>query len=90
MEDKWVINVNIYITASIVYQSVIVAFASYLVWFILIHSYPVARLSVFTFLTPVFGVLFGAIILKEKLTSGLILGLIFVCIGIYCNNYTKK
>jgi drug/metabolite transporter (DMT)-like permease len=79
-----------YIAASVIYQSVIVAFASYLVWFILIHDYPVAKLSVFTFLTPIFGVIFGAIMLGEKLTTGLVIGLIFVCIGIYCNNYTTK
>ena len=90
LEDEWIHAVDIYITASVIYQSVIVAFASYLVWFILIHEYPVAKLSVFTFLTPIFGVIFGAVILKEKLTTGLIIGLAFVCIGIYCNNYTKK
>jgi drug/metabolite transporter (DMT)-like permease len=90
IEDKWIFNVNAYVWASVAYQSVIVAFASYLVWFMLIHTYPVAKLSVFTFLAPVFGVLFGAIILKEKLTTGLIIGLVCVSIGILCNNYTKK
>jgi drug/metabolite transporter (DMT)-like permease len=90
LEDEWIHAVDIYIAASVIYQSVIVAFASYLVWFILIHDYPVAKLSVFTFLTPIFGVIFGAIMLKEKLTTGLIIGLIFVCIGIYCNNYRTK
>jgi drug/metabolite transporter (DMT)-like permease len=90
IEDKWIFNVNVYVWASVAYQSVIVAFASYLVWFMLIHTYPVAKLSVFTFLAPVFGVLFGTIILKEKLTTGLILGLVCVSIGIFCNNYTKK
>lgn len=90
VEDKWVIDVNLYITAAVIYQSVIIAFASYLVWFALIYTYPVAKLSVFTFLTPIFGVLFGAIMLEEKLTAALILGLILVCIGICCNNYSKK
>jgi drug/metabolite transporter (DMT)-like permease len=90
IEDKWIFNVNVYVWVSVAYQSVIVAFASYLVWFMLIHTYPVARLSIFTFLAPVFGVLFGAIILKERLTTGLILGLTCVSIGIFCNNYTKK
>ncbi|MCX5812506.1 MAG: DMT family transporter [Proteobacteria bacterium] len=90
IEDKWIFNLNVYVWASVAYQSVIVAFASYLVWFMLIHTYPVAKLSVFTFLAPVFGVLFGAVILKEKLTTGLIMGLVCVSIGIFCNNYTKK
>jgi drug/metabolite transporter (DMT)-like permease len=90
IEDKWTFNMNVYVWVSVAYQSVVVAFASYLVWFMLIHTYPVAKLSVFTFLAPVFGVLFGVIILGEKLTTGLILGLICVSIGIFCNNYTKK
>ncbi len=71
---------------SVFFQSVIVAFMSYLAWFNLIHEYPVARLSVFTFLTPVFGVLFGIIISKEHMTVGLIWGLVLVCLGIYFTN----
>ncbi|MCX8023052.1 MAG: DMT family transporter [Syntrophorhabdaceae bacterium] len=90
VEDKWVYHWDVYIGAAVVYQSVIIAFASYLVWFILIHTYPVAILSIFTFLTPVFGVFFGAVLLKERLTLGLITGLLLVCAGIYCNNYSKK
>ena len=88
LEDKWIFNININVLASVGYQSIIIAFATYLIWFMLIHRYPVARLSVFTFLTPVFGVLFGVIVLGEKITAGLILGLICVSIGIFCNNYT--
>jgi len=89
LEDVWIRDINPLVIGSIVYQSVIVAFASYLMWFKLIHTYPVGKLSVFTFLTPVFGVFSGIFILKEQLTIGLISGLIFVCIGIYCANYTK-
>ncbi|MBP8625113.1 MAG: DMT family transporter [Syntrophorhabdales bacterium] len=85
-EDKWVIDLNLNVVGSVFFQSVIVAFMSYLAWFNLIHEYPVARLSVFTFLTPVFGVLFGIIISKEHMTVGLIWGLVLVCLGIYFTN----
>ncbi len=88
-EDKWVTNFNGYIAASLIYQSVIVASVSYFLWFRLIHIYPVARLSSFTFLTPVFGVLFGILIFSEEMTIGLISGLALVCTGIYCSNYKK-
>jgi drug/metabolite transporter (DMT)-like permease len=71
---------------SLFYQSVIVAFASYLTWFKLIHTYPVASLSVFTFLTPIFGVASGVIFLHEDLTKGLVVGLACVCLGIYGTN----
>jgi drug/metabolite transporter (DMT)-like permease len=86
-EDTWVKDFNGIIAASLVYQSVLVAFISYFVWFKLIYAYPVAKLSAFTFLTPIFGVLFGVLFYKEELTFGLVSGLILVCIGIYCANY---
>ena len=90
LEDVWVTKINLPILGSLIYQSIIVAFISYLLWFRLIHIYPVARLSVFTFLTPIFGVMSGIIFMKEELTIGLISGLIFVCTGIYCANYVKQ
>ena len=90
LEPVWVKDVTLPVVSSVFFQSVIVAFASYLVWFNLIHTYPVAKLSVFTSLTPVFGVLFGIFFMKEQLTAGLLSGLILVCVGIYCTNYQKK
>lgn len=89
LEDTWVKNVDGYIIASLFYQSVIIAFLSYFIWFKLIYKYPVAKLSAFTFLTPVFGVFFGNLFYKEELTKGLVSGLILVCIGIFCANYKK-
>ena len=89
IEDRWVTRIDGHVALSVIYQSLIVAFASYFAWFKLIHVYPVGALSAFTFLTPVFGVLFGAVILKEQLTAGLIFGLALVSLGIYCTNYAK-
>jgi drug/metabolite transporter (DMT)-like permease len=90
LEDTWIKGFSMPVISSLFYQSVIVAFASYLAWFKLIHVYPVAQLSVFTFLTPIFGVLSSFIFMKEQLTMGLLSGLVFVCIGIYCTNYQKR
>lgn len=90
LEDTWIKELTIPVISSLFYQSVIIAFASYLAWFKLIHVYPVAQLSVFTFLTPIFGVLSGVIFMKDQLTAGLLLGLIVVCIGIYLTNYQKR
>ena len=89
MEDRWIINITYPILFSVFFQSVIVAFASYLVWFKLIHVYPVGKLSAFTFFAPIFGVFSGTIFMKEQLTFGLIAGLILVSIGVYCANYRK-
>jgi drug/metabolite transporter (DMT)-like permease len=48
---------------------VIVAFASYLAWFWLLSRYLAGRLSVMSFLTPLFGVLSGVLVLSEPLTA---------------------
>jgi len=90
LEDTWIKELAMPVISSLFYQSVIIAFASYLAWFKLIHVYPVAQLSVFTFLTPIFGVLSGVIFMKDQLTMGLLSGLIVVCIGIYLTNYQKR
>jgi drug/metabolite transporter (DMT)-like permease len=90
LEPKWVYRVDLFIVGSIVYQSIIIAFMSYFVWFKLIHNYSVSRLSAFTFFTPVFGVLFGILFLKEELTISLMVGLPLVSIGIIFVNWRKK
>ena len=74
------------IVFSLAYQSVLVAFASYLGWFFLVHTYPVSRLSSFTFMTPVFATLAGIALLNEPLTLRLIVSLTLVSIGIYIVN----
>jgi len=72
--------------ASLLFQVVIVTFASYLVWFWLIRSYPATRLSSFTLLTPVFGLLMGAVLLGEPITLRLVLALAAVALGIVLVN----
>lgn len=89
LEPVWVKKVDNLIIVSLFYQSVIVAFASYLIWFKMIHTYPVGKLSVFTFLAPIFGVLSGIVFLNEQATPGLLIGLACVCAGIYGTNYTR-
>ena len=81
-----ILYLNGLIWVSLAYQGILVAFISYLVWFFLVHSYPVSRLSAFTFLTPVFATLAGVLLLGEPLTLRLIISLILVSIGIYIVN----
>jgi len=90
LEEKWILDVNTAAVLALLYASVIVAFASYLTWFKLIHTYPVSQLAVFTFLSPFFGVTSGIVILGEQLTAGLLFGLLFVSAGIYLANYQKR
>jgi drug/metabolite transporter (DMT)-like permease len=79
-------RISALVWASLFFQVVIVTFASYLVWFWLIRSYPATRLSSFTLLTPVFGLLMGALLLGEPITLRLVLALAAVALGIVLVN----
>ena len=77
---------NSLIVLSVLFQGIIVAFISYLLWFYLVHEYPVSRLSAFTFLTPVFSTVACVALLHEPLTWKLSLSLVLVSLGIYVVN----
>jgi drug/metabolite transporter (DMT)-like permease len=68
--------------AALLYQGVVVSFASYLTWFWLLRRYLATRLAVFSFLTPIFGVTFGVLVLGEPLTPAFAGGAGLVLCGI--------
>ena len=72
--------------ASLAFQTVVVAGASYLGWFWLIRHYPATRLSSFSFLTPVLGVVAGGVLLGEPLTLAVFVALGLVGLGIWLAN----
>lgn len=78
------------VVASLAYQSVIVAFASYLAWFWLLTRYLAGRLAVFSFLTPLFGVAFGVIFLSEPLSAAFVAAALLVGAGIVLVNRPTK
>lgn len=76
---------------SLIYQSIIVAFLSYLAWFELIDRYPVSILHAFSFFTPVFGVLIsGLIMLKEPIGPNIMFALTMVTIGSIIANQKRN
>lgn len=72
--------------AAVFYQSVVVAFASYLAWFWLVLNYPANRISGFTFLVPVFGILAGALVLHEPVGLALLAGIVAIAAGLMLLN----
>ncbi len=92
LEDPIVSNISLATGFSVFYQCIIVAFLSYLVWFELIHRYPVSLLHAFTFFTPVFGVfLSGALIMGEIISPSMVVALTLVSLGmILVNRKTGK
>ncbi|MET0542050.1 MAG: DMT family transporter [Variovorax sp.] len=76
--------------SSIALQTVIGAFASYLTWMWLLRHYPATKMSSFTFLTPLFALVFGVVLLAEPLTLQLVLALAGVGLGIVLVNRRKS
>ncbi|TDY25244.1 EamA-like transporter family protein [Paraburkholderia sp. BL6665CI2N2] len=75
---------------SLAYQAVIVAFVSYLLWFWLLTRYIASRLSVFSFLTPLFGVTFGVLLLGESFSLRFLMAAVLVLTGIALVNAPAK
>ena len=72
------------------YQIVIVAFASYLAWFWLLTRYLAGRLLVFSFLTPLFGVGFGMVLMFDQPSLHFILAAAMVVGGIVMVNMPSR
>jgi drug/metabolite transporter (DMT)-like permease len=76
------INFTPPVVASLAFHVLVVSFASFLVWFWLLRKYQASRLGVFSFLTPLFGIVFGAWLLNEPIEASFLLGALPVLIGI--------
>jgi drug/metabolite transporter (DMT)-like permease len=84
--ERWSLDYSAYAWGSIAAQTAIGAFASYLAWMWLLRHYPATQVSSFTFLTPVFALVFGVALLGEPLTVQLVLALTGVAAGIVLVN----
>jgi drug/metabolite transporter (DMT)-like permease len=80
--ETWPARLTLLPAASLVFQVVVVCFASYLLWFWLMRNYPATQLSAFTLMTPVLGLLAGVALMGDPLTLRLVAALIAVSGGI--------
>ena len=67
---------------SLAFHSLVVSFASFLAWFWLLTRYQASRLGVFSFMTPMFGIVFGAWLLSDPIEPNFLIGAIPVLLGI--------
>lgn len=73
-------------TLALLFQSFYIVAFTYVLWFWLLTRYPAAGLSSFAFLSPVFGVLCGAVLLGEPLTVRIFLALGLIAAGLIVVN----
>ena len=76
------VNFTAQVVASLVFHTLVVSFVSFLVWFWLLRQYLAAQLGVFSFLTPMFGIVFGALWLGERIESSFLVGAVPLMAGI--------
>ena len=86
MDETGVIQLTPLVVVAFLYQCIAVAFASYLAWFWLLRHYLAARLGVLTFLTPLFGVMAGVLLLGEPMTLSFAAAAVLVGGGIFLVN----
>jgi drug/metabolite transporter (DMT)-like permease len=75
---------------SLLFQSVIVAFLCFLLWFWLLRRYLASRMSVFSFLSPLFGVGFGVLLLQDPIGVRFAIGAVLVLTGVVMVNLRKS
>ncbi len=68
------------------FQILLVVSAGFLFWLWLLTIYPASSVASFSFLTPVFGVLLGWLLLDEALSVGIVGGLVLVALGLIVAN----
>jgi drug/metabolite transporter (DMT)-like permease len=68
--------------ASVAYQTLYIVPVTYVIWFALIVRYSASRLSAFSFLTPLFGVAAGYLVLGDPLTPAFALAVLLVMAGL--------
>jgi len=72
--------------AAFTYQTVWVVGCTFLIWLVLMKSYPAGKLSAFTFITPLFGVAAGHFVLHEPLSPGFAVAVVLVIAGLVLVN----
>ena len=78
--------------AILTYLSFLSAIA-YALWGVLLKYNPVSKVTIFSFMTPVFGVILTKLMLPEESTVmflNLIISLVLVCAGVFMLNYTRQ
>lgn len=71
------------VVASLAYLIVVLSVGASMLWFWILHHGEASRVSAYFFLTPVFGLLLGALILGEPLTPMDGVALVVIAIGLW-------
>jgi drug/metabolite transporter (DMT)-like permease len=77
------------VLASLAYQTIWVVGVTFLLWYVLMKTYAASKLTAFTFVTPLFGVAAGYIMLNEPISIAFAVAVAFVIAGLFLVNQPK-
>ncbi len=78
-----VIHWTVLTLSILAFHVLIMSFFSLLLWFWLLRKYLANGLGVFSFLTPILGMVFGVVFLNESIETNFILGTLLVIAGVF-------
>lgn len=80
--EKWTVPRHLETLTALAFQSVLVAFASYLIFFWVLKQHSASKLSAYSFLAPIFGVVFSWALLGDAITPAFLAGAVLVITGL--------
>ena len=87
---QWEVNWSVAVVTAVAAQGVFIAFFTLWIWFWLLTSYNASQLASFSFLTPIFGVAFGVLLLGEPLDTNFLIGSAMVILGVAIVNHPRS
>ena len=87
------IRINDFKSFAVLLYLALLSAVAYALWGVLLKYNPVSKVSIYSFMTPVFGVILSALLLKENSNVqlvNLIITLVLICSGIILLNYKKN
>ncbi|HEX7926930.1 MAG TPA: DMT family transporter, partial [bacterium] len=85
-EKDWFFNVTAYTIGALLFQAMVVVVFTYMMWLVLLKRFSATALQSFTFLTPVWGVFFGIVLLGDEAQALMLAGIALVGLGLYLIN----
>jgi len=89
--DDFIRELNGQLVLIFSFQVIVIMCLGFIGWLWVMSKYSASSTSSFSFLTPIFGVLFGWLIMDDTITEQIYISLFLTCLGIYLiNRKTKK
>ena len=63
---------------------------TFLLWYVLMKTYSASKLTAFTFITPLFGVAAGHVVLHEPISAAFAVAVALVIAGLFLVNRPKR